>query len=225
MTSLPAAQVADPTLTIAPEWAPQRAIWTAWPANAAEWNGDLAAPRQDIAALIHALHAAGNRVRLLVCGPEAAVSARSAVGRAADLVAADYGDIWLRDTGPVFARTRTTAGDPAPVALRFATNSWGGKFDLPADATVGDAIARHAQTPVRRHPFVLEGGAIDHDGTGTILTTRQTLLNPNRNGWSKPEAEAALRCALGARSVTSLSLPNAAAIRRQVRKYWSNVRI
>ena len=62
-----------------------------------------------------------------------------------------------------FLRARTSG----PVALRFATNSWGGKYDLPDDATVGDDIARLADTPVRRFDFVLEGGAVDHDGEGT----------------------------------------------------------
>jgi agmatine deiminase len=87
------------------------------------------------------------------------------------------------------------------VALRFATNSWGGKYDLPDDATVGDDIARVAEVPVQRFAFVLEGGAIDHDGEGTILTTRQTLLNPNRNGWTRAQAEAALGEAFGAKKV------------------------
>ena len=57
----------------------------------------------------------------------------------AEIVPARYGDIWLRDTGPIFARSRDGA-----VALRFKTNSWGGKFDLPDDATVGEDIARLA---------------------------------------------------------------------------------
>ncbi len=57
------------------------------------------------------------------------------------------------------------------------------------------------EKPIRRFDFVLEGGAVDHDGEGTILTTRQTLLNPNRNGWTKEVAEAALRQAFGARKV------------------------
>ena len=184
-----------PAITIAPEWAPQSCIWTAWPADAAHWNGDLAAPRRDIAALVAAL-APSNRVNVLVNGPEARGSAREMLGSAAHLHDARYGDIWLRDTGPIFARTHA-----GRVALRFATNSWGGKFDLPDDATVGDDVARLAATPVRRFAFVLEGGAIDHDGAGTILTTRQTLLNPNRNGWTKEQAEAALREAFGARSV------------------------
>jgi len=181
--------------SVPPEWAPQKAIWTAWPADADEWNGDLEAPRRDVAALVHAL-AAGNRVRVLVNGAEAQASARAAFGSATELIPARYGDIWLRDTGPIFART-----SDGPVALRFRTNSWGGKYDLPDDATVGDDIARFANVPVRRFDFVLEGGAVDHDGAGTVLTTRQTLLNPNRNGWSKDKAEAALAEALGARKV------------------------
>jgi len=182
-------------VSVPSEWAPQKAIWTAWPANAEEWNGDLQAPRHDVAALVRAL-VPGNTVRVLVNGAEAEASARAALGSAAELFPARYGDIWLRDTGPIFART-----PDGSVALRFKTNSWGGKYELPDDATVGDDIARLAGAGVRRFGFVLEGGAIDHNGAGTMLTTRQTLLNPNRNGWSKDEAEAALREALGARKI------------------------
>ncbi len=182
-------------ISIPAEWEPQKAIWTAWPANSREWNGDLEAPRRDVAALVHAL-ADANKVRLLVNGAEAEASARAFIGNAADVIQMPYGDIWLRDTGPIFARS--PAG---PVALRFKTNSWGGKFDLPDDATVGDEIARHSGTRIVGFDFVLEGGAIDHDGQGTILTTRQTLLNPNRNAWTKDDAEKALAQALGAKTV------------------------
>lgn len=177
------------------EWAPQKAMWTAWPANASEWNGDLESPRREVAAMVRALGAT-NKVLVLVNGAEAEASARAALGDIAELVPARYGDIWLRDTGPVFAVTPQGA-----IALRFKTNAWGGKFDLPDDASVGDDIARLAGTPIRRFDFVLEGGALDHDGEGTILTTRQTLLNPNRNGWTKEEAEAALRHAFGAQKI------------------------
>ena len=191
MTTVPP----QPKIQVPAEWAKQKAIWTAWPADASEWNGDLESPRRDVAALIKAL-SHGNTVCLLVNGKEALGSARKAVGDTAQIVPAKYGDIWLRDTGPIFAAT-----PKGPVALRFATNSWGGKYDLPDDATVGDEIAHHAGTEIRRFEFVLEGGALDHDGEGTILTTKQTLLNPNRNGWTKEQAEAALRAALGARKV------------------------
>ena len=181
----------DDAVLVPAEWAPQKAIWTAWPADPDEWNGDLVSPRHDVAAMVRAL-SASNKVRVLAKGDEAMNSARRDLGHAAEVVAANYGDIWLRDTGPIFARS-----GGAHVALRFKTNSWGGKYDLPDDATVGDDIARFANTPVRRFEFVLEGGAVDHDGFGTILTTRQTLLNPNRNGWSKADAEAALHKAFG----------------------------
>ncbi len=182
-------------ISVPAEWAPQEAIWTAWPADANEWNGDLEAPRRDVAALVRAL-SPFNSVRLLVNGSEAMASAQAALGTSVEIVPARYGDIWLRDTGPIFAR-----GAEGLIALRFKTNSWGGKYELPDDATVGDDIARLAGTPVQRFDYVLEGGAIDHDGEGTILTTRQTLLNPNRNGWSKEEAEAALRQTFAARKI------------------------
>lgn len=181
--------------SLVPEWAPQRAIWTAWPADSDEWNGDLEAPRQDVAALVRAL-APTNRVRVLANGDEALRSAESAVGAFAEITSASYGDIWLRDTGPIFADH-----SDGPLALRFRNNGWGGKFALTGDDTVGDAIAELAGVPTRHADFVLEGGAIDSDGAGTILTTRQTLLNANRNGWSQADAEAALRTALGARKI------------------------
>ena len=187
--------LADTDVFVPPEWAPQRAIWTAWPADAEEWNGDLASPRRDVAALVRAL-APMNRVKLLVNGAEAETSAREALGQAAEFVPARYGDIWLRDTGPIFAKA-----DGGTIALRFMNNGWGGKFDLPDDRTVGDEIARLAGVRARRFDFVLEGGAIDHDGVGTMLATRETLLNSNRNGWSEAEAESALRQAFGARKV------------------------
>jgi agmatine deiminase len=193
MSNSPSAETA---VTVPAEWAPQEAIWTAWPADPDEWNGDLDAPRRDIAGLIRVLAEHGNRVRLLVNGSEAEASATAAVGSLAEIIPALYGDIWLRDTGPIFAH----AGKQL-LALRFKTNSWGGKYQLPDDLTVGDDVARLARAKVQRFDFVLEGGAVDQDGEGTILTTRQTLLNPNRNGWTKEQAEDALRTAFHAKSI------------------------
>ena len=178
-----------------PEWAPQRALWTAWPASSKEWNGDLEPPRRDVAALVRAL-APDNRVRVLVGSTEAQQSAASAVGDMTELVPLAYGDIWMRDTSPLFAT------DPnGPCGLRFRNNGWGGKFILPGDKAVGDGLAALAGVRTHRFNFVLEGGAIDHDGAGTILTTRQALLNKNRNGWTQTQAEEMLRTALGARKI------------------------
>ncbi len=187
--------VAEDTIAVPAEWAPQKVIWTAWPADPEQWNGDLETPRRDVAAMVRAL-APSNGVRLLVNGAEAEASARASLGDTADIVPAKYGDIWLRDTGPIFARSREGV-----VALRFKCNGWGGKFDLPADATVGDDVARASGAPIRKFGFVLEGGAVEHDGEGTILTTREVVLNANRNGWTEMEAEAVLRHVFGVEKI------------------------
>ena len=94
----------DDAVLVPAEWAPQKAIWTAWPADPDEWNGDLVSPRHDVAAMVRAL-SASNKVRVLAKGDEAMNSARRDLGHAAEVVAANYGDIWLRDTGPIFARS------------------------------------------------------------------------------------------------------------------------
>ncbi|MEE8633967.1 MAG: agmatine deiminase family protein [Methyloceanibacter sp.] len=185
----------EKTVAVPPEWAPQRVIWTAWPANAAEWNGDLDTPRQDVAALVRALEQT-NTVRLLVDGAEAEATARASLGDEAEIVPARYGDIWLRDTGPIFAH-----GPEGQIALRFKNNGWGRKFNLHGDDTIGDDIAQAAGTPIASFDFVLEGGAIDHDGEGTFLTTRQALLNANRNGWTEAQAESALQSAFNAKTI------------------------
>ncbi len=109
-----------------------------------------------------------------------------------DIVVAEFGDIWLRDTGPIF----TGPGE----AVAFAFNGWGGKYVLPGDEAVADTIGHGGW--LKRYSFVLEGGALDHDGEGTVITTRQCLLNPNRNlGWRQEDAETALGEALGVRKV------------------------
>ena len=103
------------------------------------------------------------------------------------------GDIWLRDTGPVLSRRGET-----PEALAFKFNGWGGKFVMPGDEHTAQAIASVERVPISRFPFVLEGGAVDVDGDGRLLTTRQCLLNPNRNpDWSEADATRALAQAFG----------------------------
>src|SRR5690606_23037926 len=112
------------------------------------------------------------------------------LGTTAEVIPARFGDIWLRDTGPIFM-----TGDQC---LRFATNGWGGKYLYEFDDEVGDTVAEISGATITRHHFVLEGGALDHNGEGAILSTRQCLLNKNRNNWQQDEAEKALTQAFNA---------------------------
>jgi agmatine deiminase len=181
---------------VPPEWAPHRAMWLGFPSHAELWEDDLAPARAEVVALARALAGpGGEQVRLMTGSDEGEAAARALLGGEAgiEIVPGRFGDIWLRDTGPIFA-------GGAAHAFRF--NGWGGKYDLPHDDEVAAQIAEAAGASRVDHPFVLEGGAVDHDGLGTILTTDQCVLNPNRNpGWTAADAEAALARSLGARKV------------------------
>jgi len=202
--------MANPMRPPLPEWAPHRAVWSAWPSHPELWGEGMDGARAEVAALFRAIAdpdpvdgaPRGEALRILVRGEEAEASARRALqGTGAELLDRPFGDIWLRDTGPIF--TLTAAGDP--VALGFRFNGWGGKYELEGDAEVAGAVARGAGVPLLPQGWVLEGGAIDGDGTGTILTTRQCLLNPNRNpGWTQREVEDRLRASLGVERVVWL---------------------
>jgi agmatine deiminase len=181
---------------VPPEWAPHRAMWLGFPSHAELWEDDLAPARAEVAALARALAGpGGEQVKLMTGSDEGEAAARALLGREAgiEIVPGRFGDIWLRDTGPIFA---------GGMAHAFRFNGWGGKYDLPHDDEVAAQIAQAAGVERIDHPFVLEGGAVDHDGAGTILTTDQCVLNPNRNpGWTAADAEAALAQSLGARKV------------------------
>jgi agmatine deiminase len=179
------------------EWAPHAATWTAFPSAADLWEDDLAPAQAEVAAMVRAI-AKGERVELLVANAAAMAVAKELLA-GADVGFHDYGfgDIWLRDTGPVF-----TSADGC---VRFRFNGWGGKYDLPGDESVGAAMAGLMAATVDARDFVLEGGAIEYDGQGLLLTTEQCLLNPNRNpGWTRTAAERALGEALGVRRIVWL---------------------
>src|ERR1700740_2693760 len=172
------------------EWTPHRAMWLGFPSHEELWQEDLPAAQAEVAALARALAGPGGEcVRLLTGSPAGEADARRMLGDVAglEIVPGAFGDIWLRDTGPIFAR-----GDAGLQAQGFRFNGWGGKYELEHDDTVAAQIATAAATPLARHDFILEGGAVDHDGEGTVLTTGQCVLNPNRNtGWTAAVAEAA----------------------------------
>jgi agmatine deiminase len=105
-----------------------------------------------------------------------------------------FGDIWLRDTAPFFLLGAGGAG----AIVRFEFNGWGGKYVLDHDDRVAERIAAIVGHREFLEAFVLEGGAVDVDGEGTALTTRQCMLNPNRNGTvQEADVESVLRGSLG----------------------------
>lgn len=161
------------------EWSPHRAVWSAWPSHADLWADDLPAARAQVGALFHAIAdgGRGEQLEILVDGAEAFASASAALsGTGARLHRIPFGDIWLRDTAPIFVHTGSGLA-----ASCFRFNGWGGKYQLPHDGNVAHAVAAAAGTPALARDWVLEGGSIEVDGAGLGLTTRQCLLNPNRN--------------------------------------------
>ncbi len=178
------------------EWAPQRALFTAFPSDPDLWEDDLFPAQAEVAAMVRQLSETVP-VHLLASGATAAEQAREAVGSVATVHDVPFGDIWVRDTGPVFLGPDACA--------RFRFNGWGGKYDLPGDDTVGAAIAGLMSASVEPHDFVLEGGAIEYDGAGLLITTEQCVLNPNRNpGWTREIAEKAFTQSMGVRRVVWL---------------------
>ena len=181
------------TIDIPPEWAPQKAVWTAWPADAREWNGDLETPRRDVAALVCALADSG-LVHLLVNGAEAEASARKRLGGAAEIHQAKYGDIWLRDTGPIFARAAAAA---PPCASSF--NGWGGKYRPAGRRHRRRAKSRSSRACPSDARFRAGGRRDRPRRRGHRADHAPVPAQPQpQSGWTEAEAEAALAEALGA---------------------------
>jgi agmatine deiminase len=183
------------------EWAPHACTWLAWPSDADLWLENLEPARAAFASLAAAIAAdgSGETVRILVPDAAQEARAREAIGqRNVVWHHVPFGDIWLRDTAPLFL-----AGPGGEVATaRFGFNGWGGKYVLDHDDRVSERIAGLAGGRSFASPFVLEGGAVDVDGEGSVLTTRQCVLNPNRNGAVTPaDVERVLRDWLGAERV------------------------
>lgn len=181
------------------EWEPHRGTWLSWPHKEASWPGKFG-PVPGIFATMVAHLADREEVHINVAGPDMEQSIRRLLSDAG----ADSGnvffhyhptnDAWVRDHGPIFIQK---PGSEAVVDWKF--NAWGGKyppFDL--DDVIPTLIAKELRLPVFYPEIVMEGGSIDVNGLGTLLTTEACLLNPNRNPQlSRVEIEQYLRSYLG----------------------------
>ena len=183
------------TLRQRPEWAPHEAVWIGFPSHEALWETDLASARAEVLAFARAIHAngCGETVRLVAADENSASAARHLAGVGIEVVHARFGDIWLRDTGPV-----VLGQDRARETRTFGFNGWGGKYQLEGDDGIGAELEGSTGFATRACDWILEGGAIEVDGTGLAVTTEQCVLNPNRNpGMTREDVEAALYRDLG----------------------------
>ena len=182
-----------------PEWAAHERMWIGFPAIPAEWGAAFHKAREQIAAFASAIadHGRGERVTLVCNSPADEAAARALADATVECIAEPLGDIWLRDTAPIICGTGANRR-----AVDFAFNGWGGKYVMPGDVDVGARLAARYGFARTADSMVLEGGAIDWDGAGRIVTTQQCLLHPNRNpGMARAAMEERLRDHLGAEAI------------------------
>jgi len=167
------------------EWEPQEAVWLTWPHNELTWpDGMLTEVERTYSKVIHVLHS-GQKIKLLVRNPQSELKIRMILGREGVAlsqivfvpVAAE--DSWIRDYGPTFV----IGPDRSSLAMvKWRFNAWGDKYeDLIGDDRIPRELNKTLRLPVFEPGIVLEGGSIEVNGAGTVLTTEQCLLNKNRN--------------------------------------------
>lgn len=163
------------------EWEAHRATWLAWPHNAETWPGVLPEAEKAFGAIALAL---GEVEALEILVPDARIEERArSTLRRAGLAEASFrfhtvptDDSWIRDTGPIFL-----TGSSGLAAADFRFDAWGEKYPpWESDDRVGEEVARRAGAALFSASFVLEGGSIDGDGQGTLLTTESCLLEARK---------------------------------------------
>ncbi len=187
-----------------PEWAPHRGTFLSWPHKEASWPGKFAPVPGIFAEIVRHL-APREEVHINVGTPALEAGARAALAAAG--VAPDSvffhrhptNDAWCRDHGPIVVQR----DGEEELFLDWGYNAWGGKYppcDL--DDAIPTRLGAELGIEVVAPGMILEGGSIEVNGAGTLLTTEQCLLNPNRNPHlTREEIEAALRRHLGVRQI------------------------
>jgi len=155
------------------EWEPHERTIIGWPCRTSLWGPTLEQARADYAEVANAI-ADFEDVTMIAASTQDAQAARSACASRVEIVELPIDDSWLRDSGPIYV----VDDNGGRVAVHFGFNAWGEKFP---PWEIGGLIAHELGDEVRRAPMVLEGGSVISDGAGTIATTEQCLLAPNRN--------------------------------------------
>jgi agmatine deiminase len=187
------------------EWEPHEATWIAWPHNRSDWPGRFAPIPWVYAEIVRKLSRV-ERVRILVENRGLEESAKRILRKvgahmdAVEFLRCRTNRVWTRDSGPLFVKN--ARGDAA--LTRWCFNAWAKYDDYQLDAKVPGAIARYVKLSMCDGGMVLEGGSLDVNGQGDLLTTEECLLSPvqARNpGMSRAEIENRLRGYLGAKRV------------------------
>ena len=175
------------------EWTPHECCLMAWPTRPELWHGQYEAATVEYAAVAQAI--ARFEPVLMVTAPGLGDSARRQCGPNVDVIELPIDDSWLRDSGPIFV----LGPDGARTGVDFRFNAWGERsFPYADDDRFPERVLAHLGIPRHSVEMVLEGGSITVDGEGTLITTEQCLLNPNRNpSLSREQIEDTLRQALG----------------------------
>ncbi|MET9319302.1 agmatine deiminase family protein [Streptomyces sp. NPDC003038] len=180
------------------EWEPHSGCVMAWPWDRTiGWGGLLADVQAEIAGIAKAV--ARFEPVIMVCEPGTTAQAREQCGSSVTIVDYPVNDCWTRDTGPVFT---VDATNTHRAGLDFAFNGWGEKYPYDKDDLLPVGVCAHLGDPRTPVDMVLEGGAVITDGQGTLITTEECLLHPNRNpGMTRGQIEATLLAAYGATKV------------------------
>ncbi|GAB4391894.1 MAG: agmatine deiminase family protein [Kiloniellaceae bacterium] len=158
------------------EWAAHARCWMAWPCRDALWGEGLEAARDAYAAVARAI--AGFEPVTMLANAEGLDDAAARCGPTVTCEPLPLDDSWMRDSGPTFVVDGK--GGLAGVDWRF--NAWGEKFHpYDQDALTAERLLERLSVARYAAPLVLEGGSIHVDGEGTLLTSEECLLHPNRN--------------------------------------------
>jgi agmatine deiminase len=204
------------------EWAPHRSTWLSWPHNERSWPGRFETVEPVYAAMVRVI-AESEAVQINVADAEMERRAKrflTDAGAKGEIVFhhVPTNDAWCRDHGAMFvtrgtgtpggtAGSRNTADQPSNAspplaAVDWQYNAWGEKYPHDLDDHVAASMASILGVPRFERSIVLEGGSIDVNGAGALLTTEACLLNPNRNpGWSREAIEHELREGLGVEDI------------------------
>lgn len=196
---------ATPKRRLPAEWEPQSAVMLTWPHTQTDWAEDL----EEVEETFFEIALAVCQYQQLIISCQSFEQLEQIANRLAAndippenvrLFCVPSNDSWCRDHGPL-----TILENEEAVLLDFKFNAWGGKFDFEKDNVITrtlDELDAFDGAPIRHVDYILEGGGIESDGAGTLLTTSTCLLTPTRNAGSTRESvEGQLRKSFGAERV------------------------